>query len=443
MVTIDFGNFPGVNMQDPAGLGAAIFSAYPDFNFVTGFTQGDLLEIPNHPDPFQATAVIEAYGTWFFGPDGAPTDGSTVHSVQVNVPGGGYRIVMIGFDVFWPSFESALLNRDLSPLYAGQELDILGTATNADTLAGGALADRIWGYGGNDVLFGNGGNDYLDGAGDVASAGGADTMAGGDGHDDYSVDSAGDVITEAFGQGIDLAISSVPYTLAANVEDLTLRNAAGAIGGTGNDLANFMAGNDHANRLAGLDGNDTLIGFLGSDTLNSGGGNDLLDGGDGNDRLIAGEGNDVLAGILGNDTLEGGPGNDSLNGGGGADRLIGGSGNDTLVWHSLDTEVDGGAGAADRLRIVGGPLNLTVTPNTKITGIEQIDMTAAGANTLTLNRQDIIDISPTTNTLRVFGEAADTVNIGGTFTELGQLGIFTRYQVGGIVLLVDSDINVV
>src|SRR6185436_6049056 len=97
---------------------------------------------------------------------------------------------------------------------------------------------------------------------------GADTMIGGLGSDNYVVDNAGDVVTEA-GAGTDAVQSSVTFTLGANVENLTLTGVA-AIGGTDNSLSNILTGNGASNTLDGSTGADTMIGGLGSD-------NDVVD----------------------------------------------------------------------------------------------------------------------------------------------------------------------
>lgn len=137
-------------------------------------------------------------------------------------------------------------------------------------------------------------------------------MSGGAGDDGYVVDEAGDVVTEASGEGRDNVTSSISYTLTANVEDLLL--AGSAANGTGNGLSNVITGTNSANTLSGLDGDDTLYGLggadtllggIGNDTLYGGAGRDLLNGGDGNDRLAGGDDIDVFTLGAGNDTILG------------------------------------------------------------------------------------------------------------------------------------------
>ena len=132
---------------------------------------------------------------------------------------------------------------------------------------GNDLANSITGNAAINVLTGGAGNDTLNGAA------GADGLVGGLGNDTYTVDNAGDGITENLSEGTDKVNSSVTYTLSANVENLTLTGAT-AINGTGNDLANVIIGNTAANQLDGGVGNDTLDGGLGNNVLTGGAGND-------------------------------------------------------------------------------------------------------------------------------------------------------------------------
>jgi len=158
------------------------------------------------------------------------------------------------------------------------DANILRGNSGSNTLTGNKGADQLFGAEGKDTLSGGEGDDTLDGGS------GADRMVGGAGSDTYLVDDAGDLIVEASGEGTyDLVTASVNYTLAVNVEALTLTGRA--VTGTGNGSANTIIGTSGANLLKGLAGNDTL------------------DGGDGNDQLVGGTGNDVLTGGLGADSF--------------------------------------------------------------------------------------------------------------------------------------------
>ena len=231
----------------------------------------------------------------------------------------------------------------------------------------------------NNVLVGNAGNNVLNGGA------GADTMSGGLGDDTYVVDNAGDVVSEAASAGTDLVQSNVSFTLANNVENLTLTGTA-AINATGNGGANLLTGNAGNNTLNGGAGADTMLGGAGNDTYvvdNAGDivtelasqGSDLVQssvtytlGANVENLTLTGTGNisatgnsdaNVLTGNSGNNTLTGGAGNDTLNGGAGADSLVGGSGNDTY-WlgrgFGIDTitENDATAGNTDVARFEAG-----------------------------------------------------------------------------------------
>ena len=117
--------------------------------------------------------------------------------------------------------------------------------------------------------MGDDGNDVLNGGL------GADTLIGGAGNDVYYLDSAEDSITENADQGTDSVFSTVTYTLADNLEHLTLQGTID-LDGTGNALNNNITGNSGNNILIGGEGNDNLKAGLGADTLIGGAGNDTL-----------------------------------------------------------------------------------------------------------------------------------------------------------------------
>lgn len=171
----------------------------------------------------------------------------------------------------------------------GAEVDNLTlTGTSAINGTGNALDNILVGNSANNTLTGGAGNDILDGGS------GNDTMQGGAGNDIYVVNVTSDVVTESANQGIDTVQSAVTWTLASNLENLTLTGVA-AINGTGNAADNILLGNGATNSLAGAAGNDTLDGGAGADSLVGGGGNDtyVLGRGYGIDTITE---NDATAG---------------------------------------------------------------------------------------------------------------------------------------------------
>jgi Ca2+-binding RTX toxin-like protein len=89
--------------------------------------------------------------------------------------------------------------------------------------------------------------------------GGVDTLIGGAGNDTYFVRNAGDVVTEAAGNGIDTVMSAInTYTLGTNLENLTFIGSASFIG-SGNTLANVLTAGVATGQLTGGAGADTFV----------------------------------------------------------------------------------------------------------------------------------------------------------------------------------------
>ncbi|MGW8169788.1 MAG: calcium-binding protein [Sulfurovaceae bacterium] len=167
----------------------------------------------------------------------------------------------------------------------------------------------------------------------------------------------------------------------------------------------------------GLNTADYIFGFKGNDIINGDSGNDILDGG------------------AGNDTISGGDGNDILNGGDGIDLLFGDASDDQIVYDASDSIIDGGTGI-DTLYIAGSgvTLDLTTIADTKIIGIEKIDITGSGNNTLKLNYSDLLALSNTGDVLYVTGNGGDMVTLtGAVFTGSKTLDniIYNTYNIGG------------
>jgi Ca2+-binding RTX toxin-like protein len=240
----------------------------------------------------------------------------------------------------------------------------------------------------DNIITGNGA------ANTISGGTGADTLIGAAGNDTYVVDNILDVVTENLNEGTDLVKSSVTFTLAASIENLTLTGTA-ANNGTGNELDNVLTGNSATNTLTGAAGDDYLNGKAGIDTMIGGTGDDTFvadttldvvieDFNEGVDtvessktftlsanvenliltgtRAINGTGNTLDNIINGNSAankLTGATGNDTLDGGSGNDTLTGGTGNDTYVMgrgYGLDTVVenDATAGHTDIAQFLGG-----------------------------------------------------------------------------------------
>ena len=127
----------------------------------------------------------------------------------------------------------------------------------------------------------------------------------------------------------------------------------------------------------------------------------------------------------------GGAGDDSIDSSALLDavELDGQSGNDLIViGDPVLAKVNGSTGL-DTLRLSGAGLSLDLTrlPANKLRGLESIDITGSGNNTLTLDQRSVIDLSDESNTLIVLRNAGDRVNLGAGWRQLG------NETIGGIL----------
>ncbi len=154
------------------------------------------------------------------------------------------------------------------------------------------------------------------------------------------------------------------------------------------------------------------------------------------------DGDDELTGTQAAELFEAGAGNDKMIGRGGADVFFGEAGDDYIRVGDLNFQwVDGGAGS-DTLGLDGKDLNLDLTgANGRIDGIETINLNGTGDNTLTLTALDVVNLSDTSNVLRVDGNEGDRiVGLSSGWRDSGVHGEFHTYTQGEAMLQVGVDV---
>jgi Ca2+-binding RTX toxin-like protein len=315
---------------------------------------------------------------------------------------GGIHVGLYNTNNIWNRVTGQILvnvsNVENDNITGTQYDDVFEGNPGNDTFNGGAGNDLLYGGLGTDTLDGGLGTDTLDGGL------GTDTLIGGAGDDTYIVDSTTDTITENANEGIDTIQSSVSYSIATNVENLTLTGTT-AINGTGNAGNNVITGNTGNNTLNSGAGNDTLGGGAGIDTLIGGLGDDIYIVDSTTDTITenANEGTDTIqssvsysiatnvenltltgttaingTGNAANNVITGNSANNTLDGSAGTDTLIGGTGDDIYIVDSTtDTITENASGGTDTIQssvtytiaALANVENLTLTGTTAINGI--------------------------------------------------------------------------
>ena len=281
----------------------------------------------------------------------------------------------------------------------GNSVTAIAHGVSIENARGSFAADTLYGTSAANILDGGDGNDTLDGRV------GEDTLIGGLGNDTYWVDNRGDSVreTSALAGEIDSVQATLSWTLATNLENLTLLGDK-KFSANGNGLDNTLTGNAAANLLDGGTGADTLNGGTGNDVYVVDHANDTIQEtqtssteidsvrafvdwtlGANLENLtllgtknLDGSGNSLnntLTGNGGNNTFSGGNGNDFLDGASGNDTLTGDAGTDTFafttplnVLRNVDTIADFSSGM-DKLLLSSAifrELGFSGTPSTDV-----------------------------------------------------------------------------
>jgi len=152
----------------------------------------------------------------------------------------------------------------------------------------------------------------------------------------------------------------------------------------------------------------------------------------------------TLIGTVGADIINGHQGDDQLVGSGGMDVIRGGQGNDEISVADINfRRIIGGTGS-DTLRFSGSGLaiNLSTLPDNRLQGIEAIDISGTGNNTLTLSYREVLNISDESNTLTVRRDVGDVVNVGRGWTRGNDITdggrLYAVYSQGNALLKVQT-----
>ncbi len=156
------------------------------------------------------------------------------------------------------------------------------------------------------------------------------------------------------------------------------------------------------------------------------------------------EGDDTLKGSEAAEHFLAGDGNDNLLGRGGGDIFDAGIGDDAIRIGDLTfASIDGGEGN-DALHLAGSGMNLDLSVlGDQIHNIETICLYGRGDNTLTLTADSLLNLSDSTDTLKVHGNTGDHIVVQDSgWIDGGSQGFYHTYTHDDAVLLVGANVTV-
>jgi Ca2+-binding RTX toxin-like protein len=279
----------------------------------------------------------------------------------------------------------------------------------------------------------------------------------------FSVSSAGDVNGDGFADMIVGAPFADPNDTQSGAAYVVFGKASGFAAEI--DLSSLDGTNGF--KLSGIDVYDYAgISVSSAGDVNGDGFDDLIVGADRGEGggIDNGESYIVFGGAFGAtvvttgtaaaEMLIGGVGDDTLTGNGGADAFHGGEGDDRLVVKDLTFLLADGGTGIDTFAFNGIGLSIDVSDPlvaARLEGIERVDLTGAGTNTLTVDQLAVLGglgaVSGGMHILTVKGSNVDTVQFvepewikTSTFTNAD--GTFHRYVFGNAVVDVQQGVKV-
>ena len=316
--------------------------------------------------------------------------------------------------------------------------------------------------GGSAVVFGTASGFAVDGPGSLDGSNGFMVFgAPGDGAG-ASVSSAGDVNGDGFDDLIVGAIWADPHGTYSGAAYVVFGKASGFAATL--DLSTLNGVNGF--KLSGVAPYDQVgLSVSAAGDVNGDGFADLIMGSRAADPHGSASGSSyvVFGGAFGatvttNGTaaaemLIGGTGNDTLSGGGGQDVFHGGAGNDRLTIKDTTFRLADGGNGTDTLAIAAAGLSLDLTEQSvavRLQGIEHIDLTGNGANSVKVNQLAILGgigtVSGGGHILTVEGNAGDTVSFSdGLWTKVGSFtnvdGTFNQYVLGDAIINIEQGVK--